>query len=470
MKRFYLLMIGVLCSIVLLAQQPKYIFYFIGDGMGVNAVTLTEMYMAELQGRIGIEPLCMTQFPYSGQLRTFSASHSITDSSAAGTCLASGKKTTNHMEGVTPDGSPAVSVAEKLKQEGWAVGVSTSVSINHATPGAFYAHVESRSDYYHIGQQLTQSNYDFFAGGTFINPNNKNNADDPNLYDMAEQEGYVIARGYADFLTKQDAPKMILLQPNEGLDKNKAGGGCLPRSFGRDEDALTLAQIVEAGIMSLSRNEKFFLMVEAGQIDMAAHSNDAATVIDDMLEMNKAVQVAYDFYLQHPDETLIVITADHETGGLTLGVGSSSLKLKLLQNQKVTSDTLNEHITNLCEQYGKRLKWEQVKQVLTQDFGFYAGIEITPEEDAALRKQFVIMQKGKDKSVKTLYSEIKQLSNAALKLINKKAKVGWITTSHTANPVPVFAVGVGAERFAGWHDNSEVAPTIHKLAMGKVME
>lgn len=467
MKRVGLLVVGLLCFVIVFAQQPKYIFYIIGDGMGVNAVTLTEMYLAEIQGRIGTEPLRMTQFPYTGHLRNFSASNSITDSSAAGTCLASGKKTNNYMEGVTPDGQPAVSVAEKLKQDGWGIGVATSVSIDHATPGAFYAHVNNRDDYYHIGQQLAYSNYDFFGGSSFCAPNNKKNTNDPNLYDLAEQEGYVFARGFADFLTKKDAPKMILIQPTEGLSKNTKSKSCLPRSYSRDENALTLAQLMKAGIINLARNDKFFFMVEAGAIDWAAHSHDGGSLIDDMLEMDKAVQVAYEFYLQHPDETLIVITADHETGGLSLGNGTYTLNLKLLQNQKVSSGMLNVHIRDLFAQYGKKLKWEQVKQVLTEDFGFYAGVDITPEEDATLKSQFTTMKKGKGKSVKTLYGEISQLSNTALAMLNKKAELAWTTPSHTASPVPVFAIGVGAERFAGWHDNSEVAPALYKLATGK---
>ena len=143
MKRSSL--IFCLLAVALLGYgQAKYVFYFIGDGMGTNQVLGTEMYLSELKGEIGRERLCMTQFPYSGQAATFSASNGITDSAAAGTCLASGKKTNNGVLGQDAKGKDVKTVAETLKAEGWGVGIMTSVAIDHATPGAFYAHVPSR--------------------------------------------------------------------------------------------------------------------------------------------------------------------------------------------------------------------------------------------------------------------------------------------------------------------------------------
>ena len=126
MKRLsFLLLLSVIA--LLSFAQAKYVFYFIGDGMGPNQVLAAEMYQAALQGKIGRVPLCMTQFPYSGQAATFSASDGITDSAAAGTCLASGKKTNNGMIGQTPDGEPVYSVASQLKEQGW-------IGMDHARP------------------------------------------------------------------------------------------------------------------------------------------------------------------------------------------------------------------------------------------------------------------------------------------------------------------------------------------------
>ena len=141
MKRIFLICSFLfMLAISVSAQQAKYVFYFIGDGMGVNQVLGTEMYLSELKGEIGVTPLLFTQFPYATTATTFSATNGVTDSAAAGTALATGKKTKNGALGVTKDSERVNSVASWAKENGYRVGVSTSVSIDHATPAAFYAH------------------------------------------------------------------------------------------------------------------------------------------------------------------------------------------------------------------------------------------------------------------------------------------------------------------------------------------
>ena len=149
-----MLFLMVFCRID--AQQAKYVFYFIGDGMGVNQVQGTELYLGELEGKIGITPLQFTQFPYTTVATTFSATNGVTDSAAAGTALATGNKTKNGAIGVLKDlQTPVYSVATWAKQHGCRVGVATSVSIDHATPAAFYAHASGRGSYYEIGKDLS---------------------------------------------------------------------------------------------------------------------------------------------------------------------------------------------------------------------------------------------------------------------------------------------------------------------------
>lgn len=463
MKRLFV----CLCTffVVLTAfSQAKYVFYMIGDGMGPNAVLLAEMYQAELDGIIGRKPLCMTQFPYSGQVATFSDSNGITDSSAAGTCLASGKKTTNHVLGLTPDGEPVTTIAEILRDRGWAIGIMTSVSIDHATPGAFYAHVESRSDYYHVGKQLAESGFDFFGGGTFYKPVNPKDEDDVNLYDLCERSGYVFARGMDDYRAKADAERLILIQAHEGLTKDYKGKGMLPYAIDKSPNDLTLPQITTAAIDFLSRKHRpFFMMVEGGAIDWACHNNDAATVIGEVIEFDQAIQRAYQFYLKHPDETLIVITADHETGGLALGNSDYTLNLQALQHQHRSLTELSEQVKNLHQTYGKNLKWQQLKSLLEEQLGLYTEVPVTPEEDKTLQQAFKAMMKNRSADQKTLYASLSAFSCQAVSLLDRKAKVGWTTGSHSAAAVPVFAIGVGAEQFTGWHDNAELMPLILKM-------
>ncbi|MGN0235614.1 MAG: alkaline phosphatase [Paludibacteraceae bacterium] len=461
MKRFSSI-ICLLAVALLTFGQAKYVFYFIGDGMGTNQVLGTEMYLSELKGEIGRQRLCMTQFPYSGQAATFSASNGITDSSAAGTCLASGKKTTNGVLGQDPNGKDVRTVAETLKAQGWGVGIMTSVAIDHATPGAFYAHVPSREMYYEIGTQLAHSGFDFFGGAAFHQPNPKSGSSKGkrvNLYDLCEKQGYTFAHGYADGQQKMDAEKMILVQATDGIDKDKPSYN-IPYAIDRSQDDLTLEQIVRTAIPFLSgKYERFFMMVEGGMIDYASHGNDAATAFGEVIAMDEALRAAYAFYQEHPDETLIVVTADHETGGLALGNSDYTLNLQLLQHQHCSAWILSDKVSALFN--GKKQpKWEEVKQVLTESLGLYAQVEVTAEEDAALQEAYkkAVSHKGND--MKTMYKDINEIGALAVKMLNDKSKIGWTTTAHSAHAVPIFAVGVGAARFSGWHDNSDIAKLI----------
>ena len=140
MKRFTYLLFLVLLALSAHAQRAKYVFFFIGDGMGLNQVNTTEMYLGEQNGRIGTQPLTFASFPVAGMATTYSATNSITDSAAGGTALATGSKTYNGAIGVDPDKQTLTSVAEQAKRAGRKVGVTTSVSIDHATPASFYAH------------------------------------------------------------------------------------------------------------------------------------------------------------------------------------------------------------------------------------------------------------------------------------------------------------------------------------------
>lgn len=458
MKRVFL-SAWLLCLAVAIMAQAKYVFFFIGDGMGSNQVLAAEMYQAALEGKIGRVPLLMSQFPYSGQAATFSASDGITDSAAAGTCLASGKKTNNGMIGQTPDGTPAYSVASQLKEEGWGIGIMSTVPVDHATPASHYAHAEKRSNYYLIGTHLAESDFDFFGGGGFQRPVNKDDAAAPNLYDLCKKNGYTLVGSYAE-AQKNLKKKKILLVPQTDIDHPNHNAEALPYAIDQQEGDLNLAQIVDVAIQHLSKHDRFFMMAEGGKIDYAGHGNDGATNIHEVLDFDRAIQVAYRFYEQHPDETLIVVTADHETGGMALG-NNQPLCLERLAHQQCSSDTLSARLTALCQQYAEQLTWEQVKAFLSANTGLFGDLSVTVEEEAVMQEAFSNMMRQQE-SLKTLYADINALAAKAKELVNHKAGLGWTTHSHTATAVPVFAVGVGAERFTGWMDNSDIAPRIYQ--------
>lgn len=468
MKKLSLLLSFLLLVLSGYAQQAKYVFYFIGDGMGVNQVQGTELYRGELEGKIGITPIWFTQFPYATTATTFSATNGVTDSAAAGTALATGNKTQNGTIGMKQDLQTEVSsVAVWAKNKGCRVGVTTSVSVDHATPAAFYAHDPSRGSYYKIGTDLYKAGFDFYAGSDFIYPNNKDNKDgnSENLYTMAEKNGYTIARGYKDYLKKcKKADKMILFQSEKASEKDRTA---IPYAIDRTKDDLTLADITRSAINFLSKDlsKGFFLMVEGGKIDWACHSNDAATAFHEVADMDEAVKVAYEFYSQHPDETLIVVTADHETGGFVLGTGAYKLNLQVLKNQKVSESGFTRILNELRKKYNNNVSWEKVQQALKENFGFWDKVKLNEKQEERLLAKYNNTFKGKEaKLEKSEYAQDEPLAAEAKRIIDEIALVGWTSGGHSAGYVPVFAIGAGADLFQGRIDNTEIPIKIAKAA------
>ena len=379
MKRAFNVICFILLAIVA-HGQAKYVFYFIGDGMGVNHVNGTEMYRAAIEdGRIGRGALLFTQFPASGMAYTFSATNPVTDSAAGGTALASGYKTYNGAIGMDDDKNVIPSVAHMAKDAGRKVGVTSSVSVDHATPAAFYAHQARRNMYYEIATDLPKADFDFYGGSGFLKrktTHDKQEATD--VYDIFEDAGYTIAYGYEDYKKKgKSAGKMILIQ-DEDADPNS-----LPYAIDRKDDDLTLAQITESAIDFLMKNNKkgFFLMVEGGKIDWSSHGNDAATTFEEVIDMDNAIAVAYEFYKKHPKETLIVVTADHETGGLSLGNNRYQMNLGALQYQECSADELSNKISELRKEKNNQVSWEDLTELLADELGFWDALQLSGAEE-----------------------------------------------------------------------------------------
>lgn len=445
--------------------KAKYVFYFIGDGMGVNQVNGTETYLAALEGRIGVTPLRFTQFPYAAFITTYSGTNGVTDSAAAGTALATGEKTKNGALGVLTDGETRIySVAYWAQQAGAAVGVSTSVSVDHATPAAFYAHQGGRGSYYAIGKDLVAAGYDFYAGSDFMNPTDNNDAGAPSLYEQCQTAGYTIARGYKDFGKKvKKADKMLLLQTEEASKNNRSA---LPYAIDRSKTDMTLSQVTRAGIRFLTQKQKdgFFLMVEGGKIDWACHANDAATVFKEVIDMDEAVGVACEFYAQHPDETLIVVTADHETGGIALGRGPYELHTDVLRFQRMSTEAYGNHVKELHAAKGDKLTWETVWKDLGENWGFGRDVKLSEKQEKRLKKAYEAMLAGAAKDKKSLYAKVDALADTAREIMAECALVGWQSGGHSNGFVPAFAIGAGAEAFHGQIDNTQIPLIIAEAA------
>lgn len=309
------------------AKDAKYVFFFIGDGMGLQQVTLTETYLAREKGVKGRELLNFSKFPVTGLVSTYSANADITCSAAAGTAMSTGYKTKNGMLGMDPDTNRLESITYKIHRKEIQVGIISTVTLDHATPAAFYAKYPDRKGYYEIAGQLPESGFEFFGGGGFVYPSGKDK-NQPDIYSLMKQKGYTVVRG-AENLPEVKTPGKLALFQSAGKE------GELPYAIDRSNDDLTLREIVKSAIGHLYSKKGFFIMAEGGKIDWAAHSNDSKTDILEIIDFADAIEVAYNFYLEHPDETLIVITSDHDTGGLGLGTreGGSDFKLQELDTR-----------------------------------------------------------------------------------------------------------------------------------------
>ena len=278
-------------------EQPKAmnVIYMIGDGMA-----LPQVYAAMLASH---EKMTFSQFPYIGVVDTHSASNDITDSAAAGTALASDHKTNNAMLGVNPDSIPVKTVLEVMAEQGKETGIVVSSYVTHATPAAFYAKVPHRKQYEEIAVQMAENPYlNLIIGGGMKYFNQRKDSLDL----VARMENELGWKVY-DTLDNIDitCKKYAVMANDNHMPPAAERGDFLPRAV---KTALKTLDSAENG---------FFLMVEGSQIDFACHGNDSTWMMDEMLDFDYAIKVALD-YAKEKGNTLVVVTADHETGGLTL--------------------------------------------------------------------------------------------------------------------------------------------------------
>lgn len=413
------------------AKNPKYIFLFIGDGMGHNHVALTEAALAARDGKIGYEALNFTKFPALGYITTNAETRLTTCSAAAGTALATGHKTSIGTIGMNADHTSDIeSIAVRAKRRGMKVGITTSVSLDHATPSAFYAHAQDRNMSYKIAEWAPRAGFDLYASSGLLKPN-----DGRSIYEILADSGYNIVRGAGAVL----GGSKLFWEQSQGYNSD-----ALPKAIDAREGDLTLAEITEQAAKFLDNRNGFFLMVEGGQIDWAAHANDAAGIVHETKDFANAIEKALEFYRAHPTETLIVVTADHETGGLALGIDSRGYdtNLELLFAQKMS-------VSRLESAMKQTKNWGEARSLLTEQMGFWSTVTISAKEELKL----IVAYEKKPRNAAVL----------AVKMLDEKAGVGFTTGSHTAAYVPVYAIGARSELFNGRADNTDIPKKIISL-------
>ncbi len=461
-------------------KTPKYVFLFIGDGMSYPQIQSTSDYLGALndedywqaqpslddnQGAIldGPEYLNFMNFEGVGTAVTYDSNSFAPDSASTATSIATGHKTYSGSINVDETGTVEYeTIAEQLKaQKGYEIGVITSVNLNHATPAAFYAHQASRSSYYDIGLEMVESDFDYFAGGGLLDPTGSE-GDQTDLYQLAQEAGYTVARTYAEAdAISAGTDKAII------IEENLADDDAIPYELDRTEDMWSLADYVEKGIEVLDNDTGFFMMCEGGKIDWACHANDAGSSIHDTQALADAVQVAIDFAAEHPDETLILVTGDHETGGLTIGFAGTDYDtyLDLLENQKISYAKFDsDYVASYKE---NKTPFEDVLSDIEELFGLKAQgaaddkLVLTEYEMEQLRAAYEKSVNGTaasqyEQEEYVLYGTYEPLSVTITHIINNKSGISFTSYSHTGLPVAVLAEGVGAESFSGYYDNTQI--------------
>jgi alkaline phosphatase len=438
----------------------KYVFLLIGDGMGIPQRTAAEQYTGK--------KLLMNTLPAQGITTTHAADRFITGSAASATAMASGLKTNIGVVGLDPALKQVKTLAEMAQEQGKKVGIISSVSIDHATPAAFYAHVPKRGQYYDIDVALAESGFDYFAGGGLKDPTNKrNNSQDfrGDARELAKNNGYRMVTNKEQFLALSKSDGKIIAY-NDWLQDSKA----LPYHMDNRPQDITLAEFTQKGIELLDNDKGFFMMIEGGKIDWACHANDGTASIHDTLAFDAAVQVAYDFYEKHSNETLIVVTGDHECGGLTLGFAGTkyATNFEVLGKQTVSFQKFSDEILGDFKKQGDGATFAKIKPMITRYFGLTFDAEPGDPMGLQSHEQIQLMEafertmsgeteKSKDPGTYLLYGEYEPLTVTLTHILNQKAGMAWTSYKHTGVPVSTSAIGVGAETFNGAYDNTDIA-------------
>jgi alkaline phosphatase len=488
-------------------SNAKYVFLFIGDGMGVAQRSAAELYKANLAdtktGAWQEVTLLMNSFPAQGMTTTYDAGSIITDSASAGTAIATGQKTLSGVISMDAEKKNKLeTIAEVAHDKGWKVGIITSVSLDHATPAVFYAHTSSRKNMYAIAEQMVWSGFEYFAGGSLAQRKGSDGKSLDNLI-FAQKAGYKVVEGdKAEFekLTSSDG-KVIAINPV--VDNDAA----MPYEMDRTEGEITLAEFTRKGIELLDNPTGFFMMVEGGKIDWACHANDAMASIRDTLAFDDAIAEAYKFYEEHPGETVIIVTGDHETGGMTIGFAGTQYDnfFKKLENQKVSFLGFDQKLADFKAAHQPAAKFADVLPLIEENFGLkvYSQQELadmntlvkkgstadaTDADKAAgkeaqaklsmalddgeisvLETAFAESMKkpedrSKDEAAYLLYGGYEPLTIKLTTILNNKAGIGWTSYSHTGTPVQTSAVGVGSELFNGFYDNTDIYTKMMQIA------
>jgi alkaline phosphatase len=423
-------------SVLSFAAQAKNIILMIGDGMGPAHIHLAWLYATRQLGK----NLVMTEVMEKGQTAYMvndTADSTVTESAAAAVQMATGVKVLARSVGIGQDGNVLKTILEIAKEKEKATGLVTTSGITDATPAGFVAHVAHRSEEEKIAEQLVKSDINILFGGrkSFFLPEAEKGKrkDGRNLLHEAGQRRYVLVETAEEMKKAQGEKILGLFNMGNMLFDMDRKGSTEPSLAEMTSKALDLLKADPDG---------FFLMVEAGRIDHAAHAHDIGGVIWDTLAFDEAIGVAYEFQKANPD-TLLIITADHETGGLVVlpysltGKEYEGINFEAISKIKGSSDRRNKEL-------GEDPSPEKIKEVMKK----YYDIDLTEEEVKVIRENPL-----KQLDPRHFHYGRNGVIAFVLRLYHR---IGWATDSHTATPLFLWGIGPSSEKIKGWRHNTEV--------------
>lgn len=463
-----------LVSIAVAEQAPqaaKYVLFFIGDGMGGPQVTATQYFLGVKNNPDAQFPtpesLSFTTFQKTGIMTTYDATSFNPDSASTASSMATGEKTLSGVINydVNKENSFKL-VTEYAKEAGMKVGVLSTVSIDHATPAAFYAKVPSRNSYYDISVQgMSGTTLDLLGGGGFKRPTG-DNKDQKDIFEIAKENKFTLVNTLEGIrgLKPEDGERVLMIAPDTvGSDAMQYEIDRV-RLAAEGTDSASIAEFTQSAINYLNNENGFFLMVEGGKIDWCGHANDAMTSIYDTIALSDAVQVAVDFAKEHPEETLIVVTGDHETGGLTLGFATTGYDTHYdyLQKQNVSYEDFDKIVGQMRE---GNVGFEDALKQIEASFGLTTtadqGLTLTAKELESLKAAYEKSMLGNAFKVMGdteafLYGGYEPLTVTCNHILNNKAGLAYTSYAHTGLQLPVYAHGPAADLFVGSYDNTDI--------------
>ncbi len=413
-------------------NKIKYIFLFIGDGMGENHRKLAEkLFQNEHPGK----KLYMNQLPVQGKTITLNSLKQVTDSAAAGTAIACGVKTTNGKVGMDPEGKNVNSIAILAKQKGMKIGIISSTAINDATPASFYAHATARALFKDIVNDMALSGFNFFGGGKLAL--DKVNPSETDFEQILKTGGYTILNGKAGLQSATSEKCYAQCKNSFVIDSKNA-------------DKPSLAEYTVKASEILDNPNGFFIMVEGGKIDHASHYSDSYPMVKELFAFDEAIKAGIDFQQKHPTDTLIVVTSDHETGGIVLPENLESLNPMLIVKQKASYTVIFEELKKISDPENN---FDRALNIVKDYLGFD---DFTTAEQADLK---AIWNEPETRN------NFKKFVSQASKFRDLRCGIKWSTGGHSEAPVITSALGNGQELFEGNYENTEIFEKLKQLIL-----